>query len=69
MWNLAQRLIIGSMLRILRETRPENHVTSDIRILCFVIFARMNKVKSEKLAEFPVALSGKLPECSRFLPN
>ena len=31
--------------------------------------ARVSKVKSEKLPKFPIALSGKLPECSKFLLN
>ena len=32
-------------------------------------YARMSNEKSEKLLKFPIALSGKLPECSKFLLN
>ena len=43
-WNLAQRLIIGSTLKILRETRPESHVTADISIFIFGNFFRQNAI-------------------------
>ena len=33
--NMEQWLIICSTLKILRETRPESHVTADIKIFCF----------------------------------
>ena len=44
MWNLAQGLIIGSTLKVLRETRPESHVTDDISIFIFGNFFRQNAI-------------------------
>ena len=33
--HLAQKFIISTKLKVLRETRPEIHATADISIYCF----------------------------------